>query len=155
MSDAGQRVRPDEGPARRRLQPCPAVQEWSRSSPARKASRASTPMSAADGAAIQGGVLGGDVAGASCRRSRCPRHRDLGGVCTKVIECNTTIPTKKSQCSPLRPITRPPLRSTSCRASARWPLTTRARPLPARRHCPARRGVPQIEVTFDTTPTAS
>ncbi|MEG0457562.1 MAG: Hsp70 family protein, partial [Oscillospiraceae bacterium] len=51
------------------------------------------------GAAIQGGVLGGDVKGLLLL-DVTPLSlgiETLGGVCTKVIERNTTIPTKKSQ----------------------------------------------------------
>ena len=53
----------------------------------------------ADGAAIQGGVLGGDVEGILLL-DVTPLSlgiETLGGVCTKLIERNTTIPTKKSQ----------------------------------------------------------
>ncbi len=51
------------------------------------------------GAAIQGGVLGGDVTG-MVLLDVTPLSlgvETLGGVCTKIIERNTTIPTKKSQ----------------------------------------------------------
>jgi len=51
------------------------------------------------GAAIQGGVLGGDVKGLVLL-DVTPLSlglETLGGVCTKLIERNTTIPTKKSQ----------------------------------------------------------
>lgn len=51
------------------------------------------------GAAIQGGVLGGDVKGLLLL-DVTPLSlglETLGGVCTKIIERNTTIPTKKSQ----------------------------------------------------------
>ena len=51
------------------------------------------------GAAIQGGVLGGDVEGILLL-DVTPLSlgiETLGGVCTKLIERNTTIPTKKSQ----------------------------------------------------------
>ena len=51
------------------------------------------------GAAIQGGVLSGDV-----KRCASPRRsalsvgiETLGGVMTKLIEANTTIPTRKSE----------------------------------------------------------
>ncbi|MEM1484713.1 molecular chaperone DnaK [Oscillospiraceae bacterium PP1C4] len=53
----------------------------------------------AAGAAIQGGVLGGDVKGLLLL-DVTPLSlglETLGGVCTKIIERNTTIPTKKSQ----------------------------------------------------------
>ncbi len=51
------------------------------------------------GAAIQGGVLGGDVKGLLLL-DVAPLSlgiETMGGVCTKIIERNTTIPTKKSQ----------------------------------------------------------
>ena len=51
------------------------------------------------GAAIQGGVLGGDVEGILLL-DVTPLSlgiETLGGVCTKLIDRNTTIPTKKSQ----------------------------------------------------------
>ena len=51
------------------------------------------------GAALQGGVLGGDVKGLLLL-DVTPLSlgiETMGGVCTKVIERNTTIPTKKSQ----------------------------------------------------------
>lgn len=51
------------------------------------------------GAAIQGGVLGGEVKGLLLL-DVTPLSlglETLGGVCTKIIERNTTIPTKKSQ----------------------------------------------------------
>ena len=51
------------------------------------------------GAAIQGGVLGGDVKG-MLLLDVTPLSlgiETLGGVCTKIIERNSTIPTKKSQ----------------------------------------------------------
>ncbi len=51
------------------------------------------------GAAIQGGVLGGDVKGLLLL-DVAPLSlgiETMGGICTKIIERNTTIPTKKSQ----------------------------------------------------------
>jgi len=53
----------------------------------------------ADGAAIQGGVLGGDVEGILLL-DVTPLSLGIetqGGICTKLIERNTTIPSKKSQ----------------------------------------------------------
>ncbi len=104
------------------------------------------------GAAIQGGVLGGDVKGLLLL-DVTPLSlgiETLGGVCTKIIERNTTIPTKKSQ-----------IFSTA----SDNPTTVEIHVLQGEREMaagnrtlgvfhldgilPARRGVPQIEVTFD------
>jgi molecular chaperone DnaK len=104
------------------------------------------------GAAIQGGVLGGDVEGILLL-DVTPLSlgiETLGGVCTKLIERNTTIPTRKSQ-----------VFSTAAdnQTSVEVNVLQGERELAAynkslgRFHldgiAPARRGVPQIEVTFD------
>ena len=104
------------------------------------------------GAAIQGGVLGGDVEGILLL-DVTPLSLGidtLGGVCTKLIERNTTIPTKKSQ-----------IFSTAAdnQTSVEVNVLQGEREMAAynkslgRFHldgiAPARRGVPQIEVTFD------
>jgi molecular chaperone DnaK len=103
-------------------------------------------------AAIQGGVLGGDVEGILLL-DVTPLSlgiETLGGVCTKLIERNTTIPTRKSQ-----------VFSTAAdnQTSVEVNVLQGERELAAynkslgRFHldgiAPARRGVPQIEVTFD------
>ena len=104
------------------------------------------------GAAIQGGVLGGDVEGILLLDVTPPSLgiETLGGVCTKLIERNTTIPTKKSQ-----------IFSTAAdnQTSVEVNVLQGEREMAAynkslgRFHldgiAPARRGVPQIEVTFD------
>ena len=104
------------------------------------------------GAAIQAGVLGGDVEGILLL-DVTPLSlgiETLGGVCTKLIERNTTIPTRKSQ-----------IFSTAAdnQTSVEVNVLQGERELAAynkslgRFHldgiAPARRGVPQIEVTFD------
>ena len=104
------------------------------------------------GAAIQGGVLGGDVEGILLL-DVTPLSlgiETLGGVCTKLTERNTTIPTKKSQ-----------IFSTAAdnQTSVEVNVLQGEREMAAynkslgRFHldgiAPARRGVPQIEVTFD------
>lgn len=104
------------------------------------------------GAAIQAGVLGGDVEGILLL-DVTPLSlgiETLGGVFTKLIERNTTIPTKKSQ-----------IFSTAAdnQTSVEVHVLQGEREMAAynktlgRFHldgiAPARRGVPQIEVTFD------
>ncbi len=104
------------------------------------------------GAAIQAGVLGGDVEGILLL-DVTPLSlgiETLGGVFTKLIERNTTIPTKKSQ-----------IFSTAAdnQTSVEVNVLQGEREMAAynkslgRFHldgiAPARRGVPQIEVTFD------
>ena len=104
------------------------------------------------GAAIQGGVLGGDVEGILLL-DVTPLSlgiETLGGVFTKLIDRNTTIPTKKSQ-----------IFSTAAdnQTSVEINVLQGEREMAAynkslgRFHldgiAPARRGVPQIEVTFD------
>ena len=106
----------------------------------------------ADGAAIQGGVLGGDVSGVVLL-DVTPLSlgiETLGGVFTKLIERNTTIPTKKSQ-----------VFSTAAdnQTSVEVHVLQGEREMAAYNKtlgkfqltgiAPAPRGVPQIEVTFD------
>ena len=104
------------------------------------------------GAALQGGVLGGDVKGLLLL-DVTPLSlgiETMGAVCTKVIERNTTIPTKKSQ-----------IFSTA----ADGQTSVEVNVLQGEREfardnkqlgvfhldgiAPAPRGIPQIEVTFD------
>ncbi|MCL2222023.1 MAG: molecular chaperone DnaK [Oscillospiraceae bacterium] len=106
----------------------------------------------AAGAAIQGGVLGGDVEGILLL-DVTPLSlgiETMGGVCTKLIERNTTIPTKKSQ-----------VFSTAAdnQSSVEVHVLQGERDMAqynkslGRFHldgiAPAPRGIPQIEVTFD------
>ena len=78
----------------------PAVQEMVKKLTGKEGFKGINPDECvADGAAIQGGVLGGDVSGVVLL-DVTPLSlgiETLGGVFTKLIERNTTIPTKKSQ----------------------------------------------------------
>ena len=79
----------------------PAVQEAVRSKLGKEPFKGINPDECvALGAAYQGGVLGGDVKDGLLLLDVTPLSLGLetmGGVCTKIIERNTTIPTKKSQ----------------------------------------------------------
>ena len=131
----------------------PAVQEMVKKLTGKEGFKGINPDECvADGAAIQGGVLGGDVAGVVLL-DVTPLSlgiETLGGVCTKLIERNTTIPTKKSQ-----------VFSTAAdnQTSVEVNVLQGEREMAAYNKslgrfqldgiAPARRGVPQIEVTFD------
>ncbi len=104
------------------------------------------------GAALQGGVLGGDVKGLLLL-DVTPLSlgiETMGGVNTKVIERNTTIPTKKSQIFSTAADNQPSVEIHVLqgeREFARDNKTLGVFSLDG--IMPARRGVPQIEVTFD------
>ncbi|MBR1383758.1 MAG: Hsp70 family protein, partial [Ruminococcus sp.] len=105
------------------------------------------------GAAYQGGVLGGDVKDGLLLLDVTPLSLGLetmGGVCTKIIERNTTIPTKKSQ-----------IFSTAADNQSAVDINVLQGEREFARDnkqlgmfrldgiAPAPRGIPQIEVTFD------
>ena len=131
----------------------PAVQEMVKSLVGKEGFKGINPDECvAIGAAIQGGVLGGDVQGILLL-DVTPLSlgiETLGGVCTRLIERNTTIPTKKSQ-----------VFSTAAdnQTSVEVNVLQGEREMAAYNKslgrfqldgiAPARRGVPQIEVTFD------
>ena len=104
------------------------------------------------GAAIQGGVLGGDVEGILLL-DVTPLSlgiETLGGVCTKLIERNTTIPTKKSQVFSTAADFQTSVEVNVLQGEREMAANNKSL---GRFHldgiAPARRGVPQIEVTFD------
>jgi len=104
------------------------------------------------GAAIQGGVLGGDVEGILLL-DVTPLSlgiETLGGVCTKLIERNTTIPTKKSQVFSTAADNQTSVEVNVLQGEREMAAGNKSL---GRFHldgiAPARRGVPQIEVTFD------
>ena len=104
------------------------------------------------GAAIQGGVLGGDVEGILLL-DVTPLSlgiETLGGVCTKLIERNTTIPTKKSQVFSTAADNQTSVEVNVLQGEREMAAYNKSL---GRFHldgiAPAPRGVPQIEVTFD------
>ena len=131
----------------------PAVQEMVKKLTGKEGFKGINPDECvADGAAIQGGVLGGDVSGVVLL-DVTPLSlgiETLGGVFTKLIERNTSIPTRKSQ-----------VFSTAAdnQTSVEVNVLQGEREMAAYNKslgrfqldgiAPARRGVPQIEVTFD------
>ncbi|HIZ58193.1 MAG TPA: molecular chaperone DnaK [Candidatus Faecalibacterium gallistercoris] len=104
------------------------------------------------GAAIQGGVLQGDVKGLLLL-DVTPLSlgiETLGGVCTKIIERNTTIPTHKSQVFSTAADNQPSVEVNVLQGEREFARDNKSLGV---FHldgiAPAPRGVPQIEVTFD------
>ena len=104
------------------------------------------------GAAIQGGVLSGDVEGIVLL-DVTPLSlgiETLGGVCTKLIERNTSIPTRKSQVFSTAADNQTSVEVNVLQGEREMAAYNKSL---GRFHldgiAPARRGVPQIEVTFD------
>lgn len=104
------------------------------------------------GAAIQAGVLGGDVKGLLLL-DVTPLSlgiETLGGVCTKIIERNTTIPTKKSQTFSTAADNQTSVEVHVLQGEREFARDNKTL---GRFHLdgilPARRGTPQIEVSFD------
>ena len=105
------------------------------------------------GAAYQGGILGGDVKGGLLLLDVTPLSLGLetmGGICTKIIERNTTIPTKKSQVFSTAADNQPAVDIVVLQGEREFAKDNKQ--LGVFRLdgiAPAPRGVPQIEVTFD------
>ena len=104
------------------------------------------------GAAIQGGVLGGDVQGILLL-DVTPLSLGIetyGGVCTKIIERNTTIPTKKSQIFSTAADNQPSVEVNVLQGEREFAKDNKSLGTFHLDGIPtAPRGVPQIEVTFD------
>ena len=104
------------------------------------------------GAALQGGVLTGDVKGLLLL-DVTPLSlgiETMGGVCTKLIDRNTTIPVKKSQIFSTAADNQTSVEVIVLQGEREMAAANKSL---GRFHldgiAPARRGVPQIEVTFD------
>ena len=131
----------------------PAVQEAIRKYLGKEPSKGINPDECVSvGAAIQGGVLAGDVKGVLLL-DVTPLSlgiETLGGVCTRLIERNTTIPTKKSQVFSTAADNQPSVEINVLQGEREFARDNKSlgrfilSDIP-----PAPRGVPQIEVTFD------
>ena len=131
----------------------PAVQEMVKTLTGKEGFKGINPDECvAIGAAIQGGVLVGDVKGVLLL-DVTPLSlgiETLGGVCTRLIERNTTIPTKKSQIFSTAADNQTAVEINVLqgeREMAQYNKSLGRFNLDG--IAPARRGVPQIEVTFD------
>ena len=104
------------------------------------------------GACLQGGVLGGDVKGLLLL-DVTPLSlgiETMGGINTKVIERNTTIPTKKSQIFSTAVDNQPSVEVHVLQGEREFARDNKTLGIFSLDGImPARRGVPQIEVTFD------
>ena len=104
------------------------------------------------GACLQGGVLGGDVKGLLLL-DVTPLSlgiETMGGINTKVIERNTTIPTKKSQIFSTAVDNQPSVEDHVLQGEREFAKDNKTLGIFSLDGImPARRGVPQIEVTFD------
>ena len=131
----------------------PAVQDMVKSLVGKEGFKGINPDECvAIGAAIQGGVLGGDVKGILLL-DVTPLSlgiETLGGVCTRLIERNTTIPTRKSQVFSTAADNQTSVEVNVLQGEREMAAYNKSL---GRFHldgiAPARRGVPQIEVTFD------
>ncbi|MBP1565565.1 MAG: molecular chaperone DnaK [Oscillospiraceae bacterium] len=105
------------------------------------------------GAAYQGGVLGGDVKEGLLLLDVTPLSLGLetmGGVCTKIIERNTTIPTKKSQIFSTAADNQSAVDINILQGEREFAKDNKQLGMfRLDGIAPAPRGIPQIEVTFD------
>ncbi len=105
------------------------------------------------GAAYQGGVLGGEVKNGLLLLDVTPLSLGIetaGGICTKMIERNSTIPTKKSQVFSTYADNQPAVDINVLQGEREFARDNKQ--LGTFRLdgiAPAPRGIPQIEVTFD------
>jgi molecular chaperone DnaK len=131
----------------------PAVQDMVKSLVGKEGFKGINPDECvAIGAAIQGGVLSGDKGGIVLV-DVTPLSlgiETLGGVCTRLIERNTSIPTRKSQVFSTAADNQTSVEVNVLQGEREMAAYNKSL---GRFHldgiAPARRGVPQIEVTFD------
>ena len=131
----------------------PAVQDMVKSLVGKEGFKGINPDECvAIGAAIQGGVLSGDQGGIVLV-DVTPLSlgiETLGGVCTRLIERNTSIPTRKSQVFSTAADNQTSVEVNVLQGEREMAAYNKSL---GRFHldgiAPARRGVPQIEVTFD------
>ena len=105
------------------------------------------------GAAYQGGILGGDIKDGLLLLDVTPLSLGLetmGGVCTKIIERNTTIPTKKSQVFSTAADNQTAVDINILQGEREFAKDNKQLGMfRLDGIAPAPRGIPQIEVTFD------
>ena len=105
------------------------------------------------GAAIQGGILGGDIKDGLLLLDVTPLSLGLetmGGVCTRIIERNTTIPTKKSQIFSTAADNQSAVDINILQGEREFAKDNKQLGMfRLDGIAPAPRGIPQIEVTFD------
>ncbi len=105
------------------------------------------------GAAYQGGVLGGDVKEGLLLLDVTPLSLGLetmGGICTKIIERNTTIPTKKTQIFSTAADNQSAVDINILQGEREFAKDNKQLGMfRLDGIAPAPRGIPQIEVTFD------
>ncbi len=105
------------------------------------------------GAAYQGGILGGDVKDGLLLLDVTPLSLGLetmGGVCTRIIDRNTTIPTKKSQIFSTAADNQSAVDINILQGEREFAKDNKSLGMfRLDGIAPAPRGIPQIEVTFD------